>query len=97
VRANFLRRALARIPAIPAAGTRKAVKQALGGLTEREREIAARIAEGDTNRQIGEALFIAERTVERHVSNILLKLDLHTRGEIASWAHERLKNTPKVS
>jgi len=90
VRANFLRQGLARIPAIPAAGARDAVKQAFGGLTEREREIAALIAGKRTNRQIAQKLFISERTVERHVSNILLKLNFHTRGQVAEWAGKHL-------
>jgi DNA-binding CsgD family transcriptional regulator/tetratricopeptide (TPR) repeat protein len=55
-------------------------------LTQREREIAALIAQGLTNRAIAERLVIAERTAETHVSNILGKLGLDTRSQVATWA-----------
>jgi non-specific serine/threonine protein kinase len=55
-------------------------------LTQREREIATLIARGLTNRAIAEQLVIAERTAETHVSNILGKLGLDTRSQIATWA-----------
>jgi DNA-binding CsgD family transcriptional regulator len=89
IRTIFLERSLALIPEIPVAGARKAAKQAFGNLTQREREVAALIGDGFSNRQIAEKLFITERTAERHVSNILLKLDFHTRAEIAAWIVER--------
>jgi DNA-binding NarL/FixJ family response regulator len=60
----------------------------LGGLTEREREVAALIAQGTTNRGLAEALSISERTVERHVANIFAKLDLGSRTQIAIVAVE---------
>jgi predicted ATPase/DNA-binding CsgD family transcriptional regulator len=55
-------------------------------LTARQREVAALIARGFTNRQIADALFIAERTADTHVDHILAKLDVHSRAGIASWA-----------
>jgi DNA-binding NarL/FixJ family response regulator len=48
----------------------------LDSLTEREREVLARMAEGRTNRAIAEELFVSERAVERHVTSIFSKLDL---------------------
>jgi DNA-binding CsgD family transcriptional regulator len=60
----------------------------LGSLTERERGVAALIAQGATNRAIAEALVISERTVERHVANIFAKLDLGSRSQIAVFAVE---------
>ena len=54
--------------------------------TSREREVVALIAGGLANRQIAEALTISERTAERHVANLLTKLDLTSRGQIAVWA-----------
>ena len=45
-------------------------------LTEREREVLGRMAEGRTNRAIAEELFVSERAVERHVTSIFAKLDL---------------------
>jgi DNA-binding NarL/FixJ family response regulator len=58
-------------------------------LTEREREILRHVARGASNREIGEALFIAEGTVKNHVSNILSKLGLRDRTQAALWARER--------
>ena len=57
-------------------------------LTEREREILALIARGESNREIGETLFITEGTVKNHVSNILSKLGLRDRTQAALWARE---------
>lgn len=57
-----------------------------GELTPREREVAALIAEGLTNSQLAERLFISPRTAAVHVSNILMKLGLSGRAEVAAWA-----------
>ena len=54
-------------------------------LTEREMEVLAEAAEGKSNAEIGEALFIQEGTVKNHVHNILRKLDLRDRGQAALW------------
>jgi DNA-binding CsgD family transcriptional regulator/tetratricopeptide (TPR) repeat protein len=56
------------------------------GLTPREREVLALVADGRTNRQIAETLFIAESTAGVHVSNILGKLGVANRGEAAAVA-----------
>ncbi len=56
-------------------------------LSARECEVLTLLARGRTDRQIGAELFISHRTVERHVSNILAKLDARTRAEIAAIAH----------
>ena len=58
-------------------------------LTRREREVAALVAQGWTDRQIAETLVITEGTVGVHLSNILTKLDLHSRAQLAVWAAER--------
>ncbi len=55
----------------------------LPALTEREREIAGLIAEGLTNRKIGQTIFVSESTVKFHVRNIMRKLDVHHRAEVA--------------
>jgi DNA-binding CsgD family transcriptional regulator len=55
-------------------------------LTERQREVAALVARGLTNRQIGEALVITEGTANLHVKHILRKLGFATRAQIAAWA-----------
>ena len=57
-----------------------------GDLTVREREVAALVAEGLTNSALAERLFISPRTAAVHVSNILMKLALSSRAEIAAWA-----------
>lgn len=57
-------------------------------LTERERDILRLLARGDSNREIGEALFITEGTVKNHVSSILSKLALRDRTQAALWARE---------
>jgi DNA-binding NarL/FixJ family response regulator len=58
-------------------------------LTPRETEVLALVAEGLTNRQIGERLFISEKTASVHVSRLLAKLGAGTRGEAAAVARRR--------
>lgn len=55
-------------------------------LSPRERQVAAHLADGATNRQAGRALGINERTVETHVAHIMTKLGARSRAEIAAWA-----------
>ncbi|MBY8882861.1 helix-turn-helix transcriptional regulator [Actinacidiphila acidipaludis] len=57
------------------------------GLTARERDVLRLVADGRTNRQIAEELFISPKTASVHVSNILAKLDVSTRGEAAALTH----------
>ena len=57
------------------------------GLTARELEVLALVAEGRSNRQVGEALFISAKTASVHVSNILAKLGVASRVEAAAVAH----------
>ncbi|MDQ4055257.1 MAG: LuxR C-terminal-related transcriptional regulator [Actinomycetota bacterium] len=57
-------------------------------LTVREREIAALVALGLSNRDIAEQLVLSVRTVETHVSRVLAKLGLGTRGQLTAWAHQ---------
>ena len=82
--------ALARQPR-PAAHPRAAasVSRAGGPLSDRELSVARLIALGRTNRQIAQELIIAEGTADRHVSNILAKLDLGSRAQVARWVSER--------
>jgi DNA-binding NarL/FixJ family response regulator len=58
-------------------------------LTDREREVLRLIARGYTYRETGEELYISIKTVETHVSNVLRKLQLSNRNELARWAAER--------
>jgi pimeloyl-ACP methyl ester carboxylesterase/DNA-binding CsgD family transcriptional regulator len=57
-------------------------------LTKREREVAAMVSLGLTNRQIAEELVLSPATAERHVANILNKLGFHSRAQIAAWSVE---------
>jgi non-specific serine/threonine protein kinase len=58
---------------------------AVASLTRREREIAALVADGLSNKAISERLVIAQRTAEGHVENILAKFGFHSRTQIAAW------------
>jgi DNA-binding CsgD family transcriptional regulator len=66
-----------------AAGPRSA-----GPLSERELQVILLVAAGKTNREIGEALFISEKTVARHVSNIFDKLGVSSRTGATAWAYQ---------
>lgn len=69
------------VPAAPASPARGARQQ----LTKREREVAALVASGLSNKEIAEKLVISERTAEGHVERILGKLGFRSRSQIASW------------
>ncbi|MBK5307164.1 MAG: response regulator transcription factor [Frankiaceae bacterium] len=63
----------------------------LAGLSDQERRILELIGEGLTNREIGQQLFLSEKTVKNYVSNVLGKLGLHRRTQVAVLAtHVRL-------
>jgi len=64
---------------------------ALAALTEQERKILAHIAEGMTNRQIAEKLFLAEKTVKNYVSQVLSKLGMERRTQAAVYASRLLR------
>ena len=66
----------ARLPATAPAGS---------PLSPRELEVARLVGRGLTNKQIGEALFVSERTAENHVQHILVKLRFSNRSQIAAW------------
>jgi len=59
---------------------------AFADLTEQEMQILSHISEGDTNREIGEALHLSEKTVRNYVSIILGKLNLNSRAQAAAYA-----------
>ncbi|WP_327673366.1 response regulator transcription factor [Kitasatospora sp. NBC_00458] len=59
-------------------------------LTEREREVLALVGEGLTNRQIGQRLYLAEKTVKNHISRLLAKLGVERRVQAALIANQTL-------
>ena len=64
----------------------RAVANSEDGLTAREQEVLSQVADGLSNREIAEKMFISEKTVKTHVSNILSKLQLADRTQAAIYA-----------
>jgi two-component system, NarL family, response regulator NreC len=64
-------------------------RDSYSALTEREREILKLVAEGYTNNQIAERLFISPKTVDTHRTHIMDKLNLHSRAELVKYAMRR--------
>ncbi|HEY7501087.1 MAG TPA: response regulator transcription factor, partial [Vicinamibacterales bacterium] len=67
----------------------RAAPQPAGSLSEREVQVLRLIASGKTNRAIADALFISEKTVARHVSNIFDKTGVSSRAGATAWAYQR--------
>ena len=63
-------------------------RRSVGRLSDRELQVLHLVAAGKTNRDIGEALFISEKTVARHVSNIFDKLGVSSRAGATAWAYQ---------
>jgi DNA-binding NarL/FixJ family response regulator len=66
----------------------RATAACAASLSPRELEVLRLVATGRTNRAIAAELFISERTVERHVSNIFVKLDVSSRAAATAWAYQ---------
>jgi DNA-binding NarL/FixJ family response regulator len=83
-------KALAKVARVPLSGVpSQAVPAEPGdraGLTSRERDVLVLIADGRTNQAIANDLRLSQHTVATHVSNILAKLNVHSRGEAAAAA-----------
>jgi non-specific serine/threonine protein kinase len=75
--------------AAPPVNSLRAAKQQYGGLTARERDVAALVARGRSNREIAQSLVISENTVATHIGKILSKLEFESRTQIAGWAIEK--------
>jgi len=71
----------------------RAEDPAIASLTEQERKVLTGLAEGKTNREIGEILFLSEKTVKNYVSRILDKLGLSRRAEAAAYM---AKHKPRI-
>lgn len=89
LRQAFTRQALELLPKKRSVSNRQREAEKYGGLTPREREVMRFLSQGRPNREIAEALFLSERTVENHVANILKKLGLDSRSQAAVWAVEK--------
>ena len=89
LRDHFLQQASGLIPRHEPLSPRRAAKKAFEGLTEREREVAALIAQGKSNREIAEILVVNYRTIEKHIENILSKLGFASRAQIARVGHRK--------
>jgi DNA-binding NarL/FixJ family response regulator len=70
-------------------------KDPLDALSEQERQILELIGEGLTNRQIGERMYLAEKTVKNYVSNLLSKLSMQRRTQVAALAARLKADRPK--
>jgi DNA-binding NarL/FixJ family response regulator len=71
-----------------------AATEPLGSLTDQERRILALIGEGLTNRQIGDRLFLAEKTVKNYVSALFAKLGMQRRAQAAAYATRVFEQHP---
>jgi DNA-binding CsgD family transcriptional regulator/tetratricopeptide (TPR) repeat protein len=89
LRENFRRQALAMLPPLQPLTPRQAAKEEFGGLTRRERQVAAVVAQGLSNQEIAGELVVSVKTVEAHVTRILSKLGFSSRAQIAAWAVDR--------
>jgi DNA-binding CsgD family transcriptional regulator len=85
---NFLQQATAMLPHTRPLSPGRSAKQAFGGLTVREREVAILIAQGQSNQNIADVLVVTRRTIETHIGNIMFKLGCTSRTRIAVWAVE---------
>jgi len=69
------------------AGADASGRRGLDMLSRREREVVPLLAEGLSNAEIAKRLFVTPKTIEHHVTNILGRLGLRTRSEVAAWVH----------
>jgi DNA-binding CsgD family transcriptional regulator len=67
----------------------------IASLSDREHEVARLVQDRLTNRQIAERLVLSEKTVERHLSRIFVKLDARSRVEVAPYA--RIRDAPSAT
>jgi DNA-binding NarL/FixJ family response regulator len=88
MRQNFLRQATDDLASRPVSA-RRAAKRAFGGLTAREQQIAVLVGQGKSSPEIAAELVLSERTVEKHISNILNKLGFDRRAQVISWIAEK--------
>jgi DNA-binding NarL/FixJ family response regulator len=87
--------ALRRPSAVPSSASQVALQEGnwFAPLTRREADVAVLIRDS-TNKEIAERLVLSERTIDNHVANIMNKLNVHHRAQIAAWVAER--NRPSL-
>lgn len=90
LRRELQRRGIKRVPR----GERTTTRKSPAGLTFREAEVLALLAEGLSNATIAEKLFITKKTASHHVSSVLVKLNVSSRGQAAALAVANGWNTP---
>jgi DNA-binding CsgD family transcriptional regulator/Tfp pilus assembly protein PilF len=83
-------------PPAPLASEQQATGAQPPDLTRREKEVATLVSQGLTNRQIAKELVLSERTVENHVANLLKKLGLHSREQVAASMSDRQPHQPNL-
>jgi DNA-binding NarL/FixJ family response regulator len=83
------RRAFDRLGAVPELARLQPPARGRGPLTRRELEVLRQVAAGASNRSIAGALFISEKTVARHISNIFRKIGVGSRSAATAWAYEQ--------
>lgn len=76
--------------------TRDEKTDPLNSLTERERQVLELVGEGLTNREIGERLYLAEKTIKHYMTGILQKLQVRSRVEAALLAHKERQSKPTL-
>lgn len=80
------------------AGSRGAAREddaASVQLSPREWEVAMLVAQGRTNREVAELLVLSERTVDSHIRNIMSKLKVRSRAQIAAWTARQRREDPR--
>lgn len=77
------------LPALPELTPLKQNKQAFGGLTRREQQVAMLVAQGKSNQEIADELFLSIHTIKSHITSILTKLNGTSRTQIAAWVIEK--------
>jgi DNA-binding CsgD family transcriptional regulator len=89
LRETFVAGANGQLPQLRPPSPLRTARLTYDGLTAREREVAVLIAQGLSNRALADALVVSERTIAKHVENILSKLHFTSRAQIAAWAVEK--------
>jgi len=88
VRSEWMARSTAALPKQRTPTRARAEKERFGGLSARQREVAALVARGLSNKAMADELGVGLRTVEAHVTQVLMKLGFSSRSQVAAWAVE---------